>query len=762
MKFLKNWTIDPSKIPAYATFKSPFTLDLDQSILNIMSNHKDSNFNEDRLKLLQPIISAMNGNQLKIKHNNRFNMGRFYANNSISPICVSRHIKHTLFHYLDWVDIDMVKGHPSILYSIAKNNGIELPTMKMYLDNPDSILKQLIDFYSCENKLTTNDVKGIFNIKIYGGNHNTWIEAMGKEGKEISTNSIHPIEAAYDDEIKTIINIVYLNNKAIADIIKGDETNEYKIKNKVMSYFCGTIENEILYITYKFLVSKNIIEDKKCALEYDGLCFKKPDGIDMSEIILELNHKIKKDTNLDVKMKLKGYDPEYVHQDIINERNRIEIKEDFINEIISNKSDDSFNDSFDKLAETFEQNHVKILNRSCFIKTTENDNIIMSKQMIKTSYEHMVYYYEDKDGLTKTKNFINKWLNDNPTQKCYDDIAIYPNEKLCPPTHFNMWRKFPMEIIDTYEPKIEERNFILNHIKILCNHDLVVYNYFIKWIAQMIIFPDVKTTCPTFISQEGAGKGSLIRLFEKMLGDCKVFETTKPSRDVWGDFNGRMANTFLIILNELSKKETLEAEGYIKGLITDPKLTINNKGSNQFDITSYHRFIVCTNKEEPFNTNKDDRRKWFVRCSDELIGNKEYFNKYYEYLNDINIVKTMFEYFKNIPDTENFNKIPLPVTEYHQGLMEYAKCPIERWLEDFTYKNQDEDFIELKTESVLEKFNKWCSENGIEYKLDSLKLCVRMSRLKINGIEKKKTNKFNATTFDINKMKAHFKIDCLL
>ena len=327
MKFLKNWTIDPSKIPAYATFKSPFTLDLDQSILNIMSNHKDSNFNEDRLKLLQPIISAMNGNQLKIKHNNRFNMGRFYANNSISPICVSRHIKHTLFHYLDWVDIDMVKGHPSILYSIAKNNGIELPTMKMYLDNPDSILKQLIDFYSCENKLTTNDVKGIFNIKIYGGNHNTWIEAMGKEGKEISTNSIHPIEAAYDDEIKTIINIVYLNNKAIADIIKGDETNEYKIKNKVMSYFCGTIENEILYITYKFLVSKNIIEDKKCALEYDGLCFKKPDGIDMSEIILELNHKIKKDTNLDVKMKLKGYDPEYVHQDIINERNTIESDE---------------------------------------------------------------------------------------------------------------------------------------------------------------------------------------------------------------------------------------------------------------------------------------------------------------------------------------------------------------------------------------------------------------------------------------------------
>ena len=57
-----------------------------------------------------------------------------------------------------------------------------------------------------------------------------------------------------------------------------------------------------------------------------------------------------------------------------------------------------------------------------------------------------------------------------------------------------------------------------------------------------------------------------------------VFETATPSRDIWGDFNGRMASTFLVNLNELSKKETIESEGRIKALITDPKLTINNKG----------------------------------------------------------------------------------------------------------------------------------------------------------------------------------------
>ena len=342
MKFLKNWTIDTTKIPTYATFKTKFSLELDHELLQIISKTKNNYFTEDRLKLLQPILNAMDGNILNIKHNNRYDMGRFYANNSISPICVSRHIKHTLFHYLDWIDIDMIKGHPSILYSIAKNNGIELPTFKMYLENPDKILSEFIKFYSSENdQLTVSDVKGIFNIKIYGGKHKTWVESLGKEGKEIGTKEIHPIESAFDNEINTIIELVYLNNKYIADIIKGDEKSEYKIRNKVMSYFCGTIENEILYICYKFLVSKGVFEEKKCALEYDGLCFKRPNGLNMDEIMIELNHKIKKDTGLDVKMKIKNYDPEYIHNDIIEIRNikeDIKVEEDLAVENIDNES----------------------------------------------------------------------------------------------------------------------------------------------------------------------------------------------------------------------------------------------------------------------------------------------------------------------------------------------------------------------------------------------------------------------------------------
>jgi hypothetical protein len=642
--------------------------------------------------------------------------GRLYCGNSIQGL--SSKIRGFLLGDTT-TDIDMKNAHPTILEWLCINHNIKCPNLTYYNNNRDKLLIDYGKNFKTEFLKCVNDCNKNKKMK------DKFCKDFDNECKEIQQkiNALNEYEAI----VKTVPDLKIYNWYGSAI-------------NRILCVF----ENKILQEVISFVNKKQI---EIAVLMFDGLMVYGnyySSDVFLKELEDFVNSKFK---NLNMRFSFKEHDRESITLPLDFTLEKVEIK---------------IEKTFDEVVTEFEKNHAKIINRSIFIKTTDNDNIIMSKQMIKNSYEHLIYNFEDKEGEVKTKNFIDCWLVNNPKQRCFDDIAVYPKSELCPPNHFNMWRKFTMELVNQFETKNQERDFILNHIKILCNHDLVVYDYFIKWIGQMIQFPEVKTTCPTFISQEGAGKGSLIRLFEKMLGDCKVFETTKPSRDVWGDFNGRMANTFLIVLNELSKKETLEAEGYIKGLITDPKLTINNKGSNQFDINSYHRFIICTNKEEPCNTNKDDRRKWFVKCSDELIGNKDYFNKFYQYLNDINVVKTIFEYFKSIPDVENFNKIPLPVTEYHEGLIEYSVSPIERWLEDFTFKNQNRDFIELKIESIFEKFNEWCVENGVEYKVDSLKLAVRLGRLKIDGIEKTRTNSSKLTKFDINKLKTHFKINCLL
>ena len=72
-----------------------------------------------------------------------------------------------------------------------------------------------------------------------------------------------------------------------------------------------------------------------------------------------------------------------------------------------------------------------------------------------------------------------------------------------------------------------------------------------------------------------------MRLLSNVMGKKKLYETTSPSRDVWGNFNSVMSSAFLVNLNEISKRESFQAEGQIKGLITDPIVTINTKNKVQ-------------------------------------------------------------------------------------------------------------------------------------------------------------------------------------
>ena len=216
-----------------------------------------------------------------------------------------------------------------------------------------------------------------------------------------------------------------------------------------------------------------------------------------------------------------------------------------------------------------------------------------------------------------------------------------------------------------------------------------------------------------------------------------------------------------------AKKETTECEGRIKGLITDPKLTINNKGVNQYDIDSYHRFIITTNKSEPINTSKGDRRNLIIRSSDEkcakTIENKEYFTMLHEMLNDINVIKTCYEYFKAIPDMDKFHLLAVPTTEYQSNLKQLSVCPIEQWLEYFTLQNFDKEEVELLGSETVALFKSWCKLNEINYEIDARKLGVRISNLKISGIKKgNHTRKGETKLFVIPELKSHFKLDCCI
>jgi hypothetical protein len=99
----------------------------------------------------------------------------------------------------------------------------------------------------------------------------------------------------------------------------------------------------------------------------------------------------------------------------------------------------------------------------------------------------------------------------------------------------------------------------------------------------------------------------------------------------------------------------------------DTQMTISKKGVNQFSINSYHHFIITTNKENPIATTKGDRRKLIIRSSDEFIGNREYFNKMYALLENVEFIRTCYDYLKEY-DLNGYEDKDIPKTEHQEDL----------------------------------------------------------------------------------------------
>lgn len=630
-------------------------------------------------------------------------------------------------------DIDMCNAHQVILRYICKLHNIPCPHLEYYISHREECVMKFgsrelgkIAYLTALNKDTVNQTKGL------------------------------PTEfKKYDIEIKKIQKQL-VKIKEYAELVESVPENKPYNKlgsavNRIMCYYENIILQHAIHV-----VNKKGIEI--AILMFDGLMvygdYYKDEGL------LE-------DITRYVEKKMNGLDMMWTYKE---HNDGLKIPDDFIVKPAATRINKNQN-SFEYLANSFEKTHLKIINKSLFVKHDNNNIIFLTQPQLKMSYSHLSYdvpVYNDKGIFTgcNTLPFINKWIGHTHNIRRKDDVDIYPNSADCPDNIFNLWRPFAMELLtEPYTHKQTELDFILNHIKILCNHDESVNNYFIKWIAQMIQYPHIKTIMPTFISGEGSGKGTLFKLFEKMLGYEKVFETTNPGRDVWGDFNGMMCNCFLVNLNELSKKDTMESEGKIKGLITDNTLAINQKGIPQYKIKSYHRFITTTNKEEPVNTTNGDRRNLIIRSSDEKKGDYIYFETMHKFLEDIDVVRTCYVYFKGIEGMDKFKDIPIPLTEYHTNLKELSKSPIEQWLESFTreHMNDDKECIELLGSEIYELFKNWCGDSGIKYEINAVKLGVKLINMKINGISKgRHTIKGDTKMFNISVLKNTFRLGCII
>lgn len=633
--------------------------------------------------------------------------GRLYSSGGVQSL--PKKIRGFLMEHT--TDIDMKNAHPVILKYLCKQHNLRCPMLTEYVSNRDEVLESL--------DMNRDEAKELYL-------------------KALNDNKLNPkcknkAFKSFDAEMKTLQNEFFAMEEYEAIRESVPQSKRHNWQGSTLNRIICAMENQILQHLIHICNSKGIEIE---VLMFDGLMV--TGDFYNSVYFLDL-------LGEECEEKFEGLGMEFTFK---THDNSITIPEDFTDDTCE------IDNCYRQVKEEFEKTHFKVTSHESFYTQYKDGTVRQSARSgFKVAYEHIKYNELTEKGVRKS-GFIDKWFTDED-MRVYKNADIYPPDVECPADTFNLWIPFAMELVPLGESTTEECNMLLKHILILCNNDVEMSEYICKWIAHMVQFPSVKTIMPTFISKQGAGKGTLMKLFQRMFGESKVRnEVSTPSRDVWGNFNGMMRQAFLVNIDELSGKDAREAAGVLKTLIKSDTITINEKGVNGIVVKSFARFICTTNNSDPVSVTKDDRRNCVIESSDELCKNVEYFNKMYELLSDTNVVRNMYEYFKTLPCDRNFNAIPIPQSEYQQSMIELSISPIEQWIRE--YAQQKPGITKLCSNECFLLFDQWKTDNKIHYEINALKFAQYRARLKIDGVETVKgTGGARMVKFDSDKIKAH-------
>ena len=202
---------------------------------------------------------------IKVKYIRKHPFGRCNAEYALGLHMMRRAVRHTLCSDL-YEDIDMVCCHQSILLNICNNLNLRCPILEKYVNDRDSILKQVMDFY----KVNKSSAKTLFISMTNGGTLKKWFDDNSVAS---DLQSYLQIVKSYKTEMNRLAKILIDKSPEIYDFVKT--IKEKNINGSFMSYYLQEIECRILEQVYLYCVEKGYIVNNNVILTSDGIMLEK-------------------------------------------------------------------------------------------------------------------------------------------------------------------------------------------------------------------------------------------------------------------------------------------------------------------------------------------------------------------------------------------------------------------------------------------------------------------------------------------------------
>jgi len=686
------------------------------------------------------------------KKNRKLQEGRLFADGSKALQGLSRILRHTVGGEIYW-DIDIKNAHPVILMKLCGDLGLEYNHIKYYNDNRDECLAELMNCVSHTDDLLTEVEKikrehSTETNELIEKRINTYIKDKCKYipltvlngGKIKGLSQIPTWLLDYETQMGKIHDFFWKANPDIAKKVELDDIDEKKFnyRGKLLNKFLCKWEEIVLSAMIEYTENNGMKIGTNC---FDGFLLYKntllekdiPDYLEKCKnYVFE---KLKFDVTLTCKPMTDGID--LTGYQTNKEKNLAKI-------------DDK---SYEYLKKKFELHFFKCISQSNFYHVQDRKIKTFSKTDLCTSYQHMKYSeISEKSGKTIERSFITKWLDDSEI-RTYENVDTIIPPFVCPENTFNLWDGFDVEFMNITSDTTEGLQLILDHLKLLCNQNDELYNYLLRWIANIFQNPAKKNNIAVLFKskEEGMGKNMFFEILQTMISNKYSASVNKPERDVFGTFNGILDNKILVLFDEFASKLGYTYSEELKQFITNTEIDISKKGIESQTKPNMMKVIFNTNNDFPIKIGTDDRRFVVADSSGQPVPTMEYFNKLSALKTNHSVLRAFFDTLMEL-DLDNYDWISnRPKTDAYND-MRLVSMDIElRFL--INYINEKPSRFEIKCGSLFQEFQLFVSCENSDFRTNNIKFGIKIKNLRIDGLENHHTMHGNFYSLDIQKIK---------
>jgi len=355
--------------------------------------------------------------------------------------------------------------------------------------------------------------------------------------------------------------------------------------------------------------------------------------------------------------------------------------------------------SYDVVKKHFEECHFMIELPLTYVKETtvggKPDVFLYNATDFRTIVKPIKFEVY-KGGRLEKISIFETWSGDEH-RRSYKKLDFIP-EKVDNREIYNTFRGFDYADYEEadYTPSTKLIDYFIKTISTLVDHDAPSIVWVVRYIADIFQNPTRLPGCAIlWKSRQGFGKDTILDCISKLLNKQYLFRTAKPD-DIFGSFNGVIANKLLIQLNEMEGKDGFANKERLKNLITEHQTKINEKNMKAYDQTNTSRIFICSNNTNPIEIPNGDRR-FAVFEADRIKPKASHFTEMRDLMESDDELYSLFEYLHQYDLGDEALRDCRPITRAYKTMQSNSTHPFYLWLNEDVVNSTPQEINDLFT-----------------------------------------------------------------